>query len=84
MVRMAAREFAESEIKPGPGELDEKEEFSDGIDSKNGVSSVRNGCFSEEYGGQGWTIFPISLPLRRLPGGRFPKQPPWPPAIRWA
>lgn len=36
MIRMAVREFAECEVKPVAGELDEKEEFSVSLTRKMG------------------------------------------------
>ena len=53
MVRMAAREFAESEIKPVAGELDEKEEFSVSLTQKMGDIGLFGMVVSEEFGGQG-------------------------------
>ena len=53
MVRMAAREFAESEIKPVAGELDENEEFSVSLTQKMGDVGLFGMVVSEEYGGQG-------------------------------
>lgn len=53
MIRMAAREFAESEIKPVAGELDEKEEFSVTLTRKMGEIGLFGMFVSEEYGGQG-------------------------------
>ncbi len=53
MIRMAAREFAESEIKPVAGELDEKEEFSVSLTQKMGDIGLFGMVVPEEYGGQG-------------------------------
>lgn len=53
MIRMAAREFAESEIKPVAGELDEKEEFSVPLTLKMGAVGLFGMFVPEEYGGQG-------------------------------
>jgi alkylation response protein AidB-like acyl-CoA dehydrogenase len=53
MVRMTAREFAESEIKPVAGELDEKEEFSVSLTQKMGEIGFFGMVVPEEYGGQG-------------------------------
>jgi short/branched chain acyl-CoA dehydrogenase len=53
MVRMAVREFAESEIKPVAGDLDEKEEFSVPLTQKMGDIGLFGMVVSEEYGGQG-------------------------------
>ena len=53
MIRMAAREFAESEIRPVAGELDEKEEFSVSLTQKMGDIGLFGMVVSEEYGGQG-------------------------------
>src|SRR3989304_2902995 len=53
MIRMAAREFAESEIKPVAGELDEKEEFSVSLTQKMGEIGLFGMVVPEEYGGQG-------------------------------
>ena len=53
MIRMAVREFAESEIKPVAGKLDEKEEFSVSLTQKMGDIGLFGMVVSEEYGGQG-------------------------------
>jgi len=53
MVRMAVREFAESEIKPIAGELEEKEEFSVSLTRQMGDIGLFGMVVSEEYGGQG-------------------------------
>jgi short/branched chain acyl-CoA dehydrogenase len=53
MIRMAAREFAESVIKPVAGELDEKEEFSVSLTQKMGEMGLFGMVVPEEYGGQG-------------------------------
>jgi short-chain 2-methylacyl-CoA dehydrogenase len=53
MIRMAAREFAESEIKPVAGELDEKEEFSVSLTQKMGSVGLFGMVVPEEHGGQG-------------------------------
>lgn len=53
MIRMAAREFAESEIKPVAGELDEKEEFSVSLTQRMGAIGLFGMVVSEAYGGQG-------------------------------
>ena len=53
MVRMAVREFAESEVKPVAGELDEKEEFSVSLTQQMGDIGLFGMTVPEEYGGQG-------------------------------
>ena len=53
MIRMAVREFAESEIKPVAGELDEKEEFSVSLTQRMGDMGLLGMVVPEEYGGQG-------------------------------
>ena len=53
MVRMAAREFAEGEIKPVAGELDEKEEFSVSLTQQMGDIGLFGMTVPEEHGGQG-------------------------------
>ena len=53
MIRMAVREFAESEIKPVAGELDENEEFSVSLTQKMGDIGLFGMVVPEEYGGQG-------------------------------
>jgi len=53
MIRMAVREFAESEVKPVAGELDEKEEFSVSLTQKMGDIGLFGMVVPEEYGGQG-------------------------------
>ncbi len=53
MIRLAVREFAESEIKPVAGELDEKEEFSVSLTQQMGDIGLFGMVVPEEYGGQG-------------------------------
>ncbi len=53
MIRMAVREFAESEIKPVAAELDENEEFSVPLTQQMGDIGLFGMVVSEEYGGQG-------------------------------
>ena len=53
MIRMAVREFAESEIKPVAGELEENEEFSVSLTQQMGDIGLFGMVVSEEYGGQG-------------------------------
>ena len=53
MVRMAVREFAESEIKPVAGELDEKEAFSVSLTQKMGDMGLFGMVVPESHGGQG-------------------------------
>jgi len=53
MIRMAAREFAESEIRPVAGELEDKEEFSVSLTQKMGDIGLFGMVVKEEYGGQG-------------------------------
>jgi alkylation response protein AidB-like acyl-CoA dehydrogenase len=53
MIRMAAREFAEGEIKPVAGELDEKEEFSVSLTQQMGDIGLFGMTVPEEHGGQG-------------------------------
>ena len=53
MVRVAAREFAEGEIKPVAGELDEKEEFSVSLTQQMGDIGLFGMTVSEAHGGQG-------------------------------
>jgi short/branched chain acyl-CoA dehydrogenase len=53
MIRMAAREFAESEIKPVAGDLEEKEEFSVSLTQKMGEMGFFGMVVPEECGGQG-------------------------------
>jgi short/branched chain acyl-CoA dehydrogenase len=53
MIRMAVREFAESEVKPVAGELDEKEEFSVSLTQQMGAIGLFGMTVPEEYGGQG-------------------------------
>ena len=53
MIRMAAREFAEGEIKPIAGELDEKEEFSISLTQQMGDMGLFGMTVPEAYGGQG-------------------------------
>ena len=53
MIRMAVREFAEGEIKPVAGELDEKEEFSVSLTQQMGDIGLFGMTVPEEHGGQG-------------------------------
>ena len=53
MIRMAAREFAEGEIKPVAGELDEKEKFSVSLTQQMGDIGLFGMTVPEEHGGQG-------------------------------
>ncbi|MFH2219182.1 MAG: acyl-CoA dehydrogenase family protein [Pseudomonadota bacterium] len=53
MIRREVRRFAESEIAPVAGELDEKEEFSPELTGKMGEIGLFGMFVSEEYGGQG-------------------------------
>ena len=53
MVRLAAREFAEGEIKPVAGELDEKEEFSVSLTQQMGGIGLFGMTVPEAHGGQG-------------------------------
>jgi alkylation response protein AidB-like acyl-CoA dehydrogenase len=53
MIRSSVREFAESEIRPVAGELEEKEEFSVELTQKMGDVGLLGMVVSEEYGGQG-------------------------------
>jgi len=53
MIRSSVREFAESEIRPVAGDLEEKEEFSVELTRKMGDIGLLGMVVSEEYGGQG-------------------------------
>ncbi len=53
MIRMAVREFAESEIKPVAGELEEKEEFSVSLTQQMGEIGLFGMVVPEAHGGQG-------------------------------
>jgi alkylation response protein AidB-like acyl-CoA dehydrogenase len=53
MIRLAVREFAEGEVKPVAGELDEKEEFSVSLTQKMGDIGLFGMTVPEEHGGQG-------------------------------
>ncbi len=53
MIRKAVREFAESEIRPVAGDLEEKEEFSISLTEKMGDIGLFGMVIPEEYGGQG-------------------------------
>jgi len=53
MIRSSVREFAESEIRPVAGELEEKEEFSVELTQKMGDIGRLGMVVPEEYGGQG-------------------------------
>ncbi len=53
MVRNEVRKFAENEIAPVAGELDEKEKFSVKITKKMGEIGLFGMFVSDEFGGQG-------------------------------
>ncbi|EFK11967.1 putative acyl-CoA dehydrogenase [delta proteobacterium NaphS2] len=53
MIRLAVREFAESEIKPVAGELEENEEFSVSLTQQMGDIGLFGMTVPEAYGGQG-------------------------------
>ncbi len=53
MIRKEVRKFAESEIAPVAGELDEKETFSPELTQKMGEIGLFGMFVSEKYGGQG-------------------------------
>ncbi len=53
MIRKEVRKFAQSEIAPVAGDLDEKEEFSAGLTRKMGEIGLFGMFVSEEYDGQG-------------------------------
>ena len=53
ILRNTVRDFAENEIKPVAGELDEKEEFSYETMRKMGELGLFGMFVSENYGGQG-------------------------------
>jgi len=53
MMRDAVREFAEKEIRPIAGELDEKEEFSPALTKKMGDLGLMGVTIPEQYGGSG-------------------------------
>lgn len=66
MIRMAAREFAESEIKPVAGELDEKEEFSVSLTQKMGDIGLFGMVVPEEYGGQGLDYISFIIAMEEI------------------
>jgi short-chain 2-methylacyl-CoA dehydrogenase len=53
MIRMAVREFAESEIKPVAGELEDQEKFSVSLTQQMGDIGLFGMTVPEAYGGQG-------------------------------
>jgi short/branched chain acyl-CoA dehydrogenase len=53
MIRSSVREFAEMEIKPVAGELEEKEEFSVPLTRAMGEIGLFGMVVPEKYGGQG-------------------------------
>jgi len=53
MIRMAVREFAESEVKPVAGDLEENEEFSVSLTQKMGDIGLFGMVVPEKYWGQG-------------------------------
>jgi short-chain 2-methylacyl-CoA dehydrogenase len=53
MIRMAVREFAESEIKPVAGELEDNEKFSVSLTQQMGDIGLFGMTVPEAYGGQG-------------------------------
>jgi alkylation response protein AidB-like acyl-CoA dehydrogenase len=66
MIRMAVREFAESEIKPVAGELDEKEEFSVSLTQKMGDIGLFGMVVPEEYGGQGLDYISFIIAMEEI------------------
>ena len=53
IIRESIRAFAEKEIKPVAGELDEKEEFSAELTAKMGELGLFGTTVAEEFGGHG-------------------------------
>mgnify|MGYP002067504920 CR=1 FL=1 len=53
MIRMAVREFAESEIRPVAGDLEDNEEFSVSLTQQMGDIGLFGMVVPEKYGGQG-------------------------------
>lgn len=66
MLRDTVRAFAESEIKPVAGELDEKEEFSESLTRKMGEIGLFGIVVPGEYGGQGMDYLAYAVACEEL------------------
>lgn len=66
MMREAVREFAEKEIQPIAGELDEKEEFSPTLTKKMGDLGLFGITIPEEYGGADLTYLAYIVAVEEL------------------
>jgi alkylation response protein AidB-like acyl-CoA dehydrogenase len=66
MMREAVREFAEKEIRPVAGELDEKEEFSPTLTKKMGDLGLFGITIPEEYGGADLTYLAYIVAVEEL------------------
>ena len=59
MIRQAARDFAQHELKPGVIERDEHQKFPAEQVKKLGELGFLGIMVSPEYGGSGWTRYPM-------------------------
>lgn len=66
LIRSTIRSFAEREIKPVAGELDEKEEFSVKLTKKMGGIGLFGTTVSEEYGGYGLDYLSYIIAVEEL------------------
>lgn len=66
MIRKEIRKFAETEIAPIAGELDEKEEFSVELTKKMGEVGLFGTIIPEEYGGQGMDYLSYIIAVEEL------------------
>lgn len=66
MLRQSIRQFAESEIVPIAGALDEKEEFSIGLTQKMGALGLMGTVVDPAYGGQGMDYLSYIVAVEEL------------------
>jgi alkylation response protein AidB-like acyl-CoA dehydrogenase len=66
MIRSSVREFAESEIKPVAGELEEKEEFSVQLTHAMGDIGLFGMVVPEKYGGQGLDYISYNIAVEEI------------------
>ncbi|MDO8805836.1 MAG: acyl-CoA dehydrogenase family protein [Elusimicrobiota bacterium] len=66
LIRSTIRSFAEREIKPIAGELDEKEEFSAKLAKRMGEMGLFGTTVSEEYGGHGLDYLSYIIAVEEL------------------
>ncbi len=66
LIRGSIREFAEREIKPVAGQLDEKEEFSSELTAKMGGMGLFGTTVAEKYGGHGLDYLSYVIAVEEL------------------